>query len=211
MLVGVIDTGIDASHPDIAPNFDAALSRNFTVDIPRSTGPARSSRTAPARTRPTSTRTATARTWPAHRGGAERVGDRRRRPGGAAGEPAGRPGLRLFFLKPTVDAITYAADHGVDVVNLSFFVDPWLFNCPDNPADSPAEQLEQRTIVAAVQAAIDHARQPGVTAVAALGNEHTDLGAPTFDATSPDFPPVAATAAARRQHLPRSCRPSSTP
>ena len=82
------------------------------------------------------------------------------------------PGVRLvslragqdsgyFFLKPTVDAITYAADHGIDVVNLSFFVDPWLFNCPDNPADSPAEQLEQRTIVAAVQAAVDHARAAG--------------------------------------------------
>ena len=82
------------------------------------------------------------------------------------------PGVRLvslragqdsgyFFLKPTVDAITYAADHGVDVVNLSFFVDPWLFNCPGNPTDSPAEQLEQRTIVAAVQAAVDHARARG--------------------------------------------------
>ena len=34
MLVGIIDTGVDGTHPDIAPNFDAALSRNFTVDIP---------------------------------------------------------------------------------------------------------------------------------------------------------------------------------
>ena len=34
MLVGVIDTGIDGTHPDIAPNFDRALSRNFTTDIP---------------------------------------------------------------------------------------------------------------------------------------------------------------------------------
>ena len=32
--VGIIDTGIEGSHPDIAPNFDAALSRNFTTDIP---------------------------------------------------------------------------------------------------------------------------------------------------------------------------------
>src|SRR6478735_6290877 len=37
--VGVIDTGIDASHPDIAPNFNAALSRNFTMDIPSVDGP----------------------------------------------------------------------------------------------------------------------------------------------------------------------------
>jgi len=32
--VGVIDTGVDGTHPDIAPNFDRALSRNFTRDIP---------------------------------------------------------------------------------------------------------------------------------------------------------------------------------
>ena len=37
--VGIIDTGIDASHPDIAPNFNAALSRNFTSDIPLIDGP----------------------------------------------------------------------------------------------------------------------------------------------------------------------------
>ena len=30
--VGIIDTGIDASHPDIAPNLDHRLSRNFTTD-----------------------------------------------------------------------------------------------------------------------------------------------------------------------------------
>ncbi len=34
VLVGIIDTGLDASHPDIAPNFNADLSRNFTLDIP---------------------------------------------------------------------------------------------------------------------------------------------------------------------------------
>ena len=37
--VGIIDTGIDASHPDIAPNFDADLSRNFVTDMPDIDGP----------------------------------------------------------------------------------------------------------------------------------------------------------------------------
>ena len=32
--VGIIDTGIDGTHPDIAPNFDRADSRNFVTDIP---------------------------------------------------------------------------------------------------------------------------------------------------------------------------------
>ena len=39
VLVGVIDTGIDGSQPDIAPNFDATLSRNFTTDIELIDGP----------------------------------------------------------------------------------------------------------------------------------------------------------------------------
>ena len=39
VFVGIIDTGIDGSHPDIAPNFDRNLSRNFTVDIPLVDGP----------------------------------------------------------------------------------------------------------------------------------------------------------------------------
>jgi hypothetical protein len=32
--VGIIDTGVDGSDSDIAPNFDKANSRNFTQDIP---------------------------------------------------------------------------------------------------------------------------------------------------------------------------------
>lgn len=32
--VGIIDSGIDATHPDIAPNLDLAASRNFAPNIP---------------------------------------------------------------------------------------------------------------------------------------------------------------------------------
>ena len=72
---------------------------------------------------------------------------------------------------------------------MSFFIDPWLYNCRANPADSPAEQLEQATIIDATQRALDYARAHGVTLVAALGNEHQDLGAATkLDEISPDYP-----------------------
>ena len=93
-----------------------------------------------------------------------------------------------FFLGPTLDALTYAGDHGIDVVNMSYYIDPWLYNCAANPADSPAEQREQRLVIAATQRAIDYARNHGVTTIAAEGNGHTDLGKPAFDDTSPDYP-----------------------
>ena len=100
----------------------------------------------------------------------------------------------FFFLQPSVDALTYAGDHGIDVVNMSYFIDPWLYNCSGNPADSPD---------AAAGAADDRrgdeprARlrpQHGVTLIAAAGNEHTDIGHPTVDDDQPGLP------AGRRVH-----------
>ena len=95
-----------------------------------------------------------------------------------------------FFLQPSVDALTYAGKHGIDVVNMSYYVDPWLFNCTNNPADSPGDQQEQRTIVTAMQRALDFARRHGVTLVSAAGNGATDYTKVIDDASSPDFADV---------------------
>jgi subtilisin family serine protease len=97
----------------------------------------------------------------------------------------------FVFLQPVVDALVYAGLVGIDVVNMSFYIDPWLYNCLDNPADSPEARAEQRTVRVATQRAVNFARGHAVTPVAAMGNAHTDLGHPTADATSPDFPPGA--------------------
>ena len=94
-----------------------------------------------------------------------------------------------FFLESTVDALTYAGDAGIDVVNMSFYVDPWLFNCPSNPADSPEAQQQQRTIIKAVQRAVTYARDHGVTLISSAGNSGMNLGNPKVDNTSPDYPP----------------------
>src|SRR4051794_9218774 len=194
--VGIIDTGVDGTHPDIAPNFDRALSRNFTVDNPQpgiDDGPCEHpSCVDPVDEDDDGHGTHVAGTIGAALNGLGMAGVA---PGVdlvniRAGQDSG-----FFLLQPTVDALTYAGDHGIDVVNMSFFIDPWLFNCTANPADSPQEQAEQRTIIQATQAALDYARARGVTLVAAEGNENTDLGHPTTDATSPDFgaPPHART------------------
>jgi subtilisin family serine protease len=51
--------------------------------------------------------------------------------------------------------------------------------------------MEQRTIIEAVQQAVDYARSRGVTPVTATGNEALDLGKPRVDVISPDYPPGA--------------------
>ncbi len=190
VLVGVIDTGIDGNHPDIAPNFNRKLSRNFTVDIPEIDGPcadeADQSCNDPADVDEDGHGTHVAGTIasPINGIGIAGVAPNVTLVNLRAGQDSG-----FFFLGPTVDALTYAGDNGVDVVNMSFFIDPWLYNCRANPADSAAEQQEQATIIDATQRALDYARQHGVTLVAALGNEHQDLGAAIkTDDISPDFP-----------------------
>ncbi|GAA3147268.1 hypothetical protein GCM10020001_083230 [Nonomuraea salmonea] len=94
----------------------------------------------------------------------------------------------FFFLKPSLDALTYAADIGVDVVNMSYYVDPWLFNCRANKSDTKKQQLEQRAIITGMQRALDYARKRGVTLISALGNGSTDLGNPKIDKQSPGYP-----------------------
>ncbi|HLZ38079.1 MAG TPA: S8 family serine peptidase [Mycobacteriales bacterium] len=187
VVVGVIDTGIDATHPDLAPNLDRARSRNFTTDIPLADGPCEvSSCRDPVGVDPFGHGSHVASTIAAPINGFGIAGvapnvtlvDLR------AGQDSG-----LFFLKPTLDALSYAAEIGVDVVNMSYYVDPWLYNCPDNRADTPAEQQEQRAVRRATQRAITYAVRHGVLPVVAAGNENEDLGRPTVDATSPDYPP----------------------
>ena len=111
-----------------------------------------------------------------------------------------------FFLQPSVDALTYAGHNGIDVVNMSYYVDPWLFNCANHPADSPEDQAEQRTIVEAMQRALDFAHRRGVTLVAAAGNGASDYTKIINDASSPDFADVPGEAPYLRDLLdPASC------
>lgn len=190
VVVAVIDSGVDARNPDIAPNFDAALSRNWAPDLPEIDGPCEFRGCVdPADWDDNGHGTHVAGTLAAAANGmgisgvapnVTLVNDR-------AGQDSG-----YLFLGPVVDALTYAGDIGADVANMSFYVDPWLYNCVANPADSPADQAEQRTIIRAMQRALNYAYGKGVTLIAALGNNHEDLGDPRTDFISPDYPPGSA-------------------
>jgi subtilisin family serine protease len=187
--VGIIDTGVDGSHPDIAPNFNARLSRNFTVDDPTIDGACDTdpdgSCEDPSNVDENGHGTHVASTIgsPLNGIGIAGVAPKVELVNLRAGQDSG-----YFFLGASLDALTYAGDHGIDVVNMSYYIDPWLYNCTANPADSPAEQREQKLVIQATQRAIDYARARGVTTIAAEGNGHTDLGKPAFDDTSPDYP-----------------------
>ena len=90
-----------------------------------------------------------------------------------AGNAAG-----FFFPEAVVCAFMWAGDHHINVTNNSYFADPWLFNCKNDPG--------QRAIWTAERRAIKYAQQQGDVVVAAESNQADDLSHPTQDATSPD-------------------------
>ncbi|MFC0556082.1 S8 family serine peptidase [Planotetraspora thailandica] len=192
VLVGIIDTGVDGNHPDIAPNFNRELSRNFVTDQP--TDPNGKKLDGPCE--------AAGCKDPADvddDGHGTHVASTIGSPLNGIGVAGVAPDVSLvnlragtdsgyFFLKPTMDALAYAADVGVDVVNMSFYVDPWTYNCAANPQDSRADQLAQRGILVGMRRAVDYAHARGVTMITAIGNSGTDLGKPGKDTASPDYP-----------------------
>jgi subtilisin family serine protease len=185
VTVGVLDTGLDASNPDLAPRFSARLSRNFAPDIVDVDGACEvASCLDPVGTDDGGHGTHVAGTIGAALNG---VGLSGVAPNVTLVELKGGQDSGYFFLDPVVNALTYAGDAGLDVVNLSFYVDPWLYNCEANPADSPEAQAEQRAIIAGMRRALEYAHDAGVTLVGALGNNHEDLGNPRTDTSSPDY------------------------
>ncbi|GAB2942432.1 S8 family serine peptidase [Micromonospora polyrhachis] len=185
VTVGILDTGVDASNPDLAPNFSWSLSRNFAPDIEEIDGPCE----AAGCLDPVGTDDGGHGTHVAGSVGAAANGF------GLSGvapnvtlvELKGGQDSGYFFLDPVVNALVHAADVGLDVVNMSFYVDPWAYNCLNNPADSPEEQAAQRATIRAMHRALDYAHYRGVTLVGALGNNNEDLAAPRVDTSSPNY------------------------
>lgn len=186
VTVALLDSGLDWTHPELAPAVDKRLSRDFRTYDPSIDIFCAVACDAPLGVDPVGHGTAMASLVGAARDG--------------FGMQGVAPGVTLVDLRigqpdgwvlasPVLNALVYAANKGIDVANLSFSIDPWVFNCPNNAADSTAEQAEQRAIIAAVTRATRYARSKGVTLVAAAGNENNDLGDPGTDIFSPDLPP----------------------
>ncbi len=188
VTVAVIDTGVDDTHPDLAPNFSAGQSASCVSGK----ADTRAGAWRPHNPEKDYHGTHVAGTIAAARNG---VGVSGVAPGvKVSGIKVSTPDDSAFFYaESVVCAFVFAADHGVAVTNNSYYVDPWLFNCPDNP--------DQKAIADAVGRATKYAQDKGIVNVASAGNSNMDLAAKEVtDTSSPnDSTPVP------RKVDPRQC------
>ena len=184
--IGDIDTGIDLTNTDIMPNVDVAASCVFLYADTPTANPAEqvtrgdcSNKAALQDLAGHGTHTAGTIAAPINGIGVSGVAPKAKVVVLKAGTEQG-----YFFTQSVVDALRYAGDQHLDAVNMSFFADPWLFNCRNDK--------EQKAIIKAISDAARYAQQRGVVLIAAAGNDGIDLNHPVTDEISPDFPPGAA-------------------
>ena len=84
------------------------------------------------------------------------------------------------FIYPeyAVCGFVWAGMRGMDVTNNSYYVDPFMYYCEDQPDQYAAKE--------AVRRAVEWSTRQGVVHAAAAGNAATDLANNTTDNTSPD-------------------------
>ncbi|MBO1335180.1 S8 family serine peptidase [Streptomyces sp. VRA16 Mangrove soil] len=172
VTVGVIDTGVDDTHPDLAPNFSPSQSANCVGGkADTSYGAWRPSEAAADHG------THVAGTIAAARNG---IGVAGVAPGvRLAAIKVADPGTQLFYTESVVCAFVFAADHGIDITNNSYYSDPWYMNC--------VTDADQKALVDSITRAIRYARDKGVTSVASAHNFNDDLASDSVvDTSSPD-------------------------
>ncbi|MEU8973492.1 S8 family serine peptidase [Streptomyces monashensis] len=171
VTVAVIDTGVDDTHPDIAPNFDRADSVNCVSGRPDTTdGAWRPS----ASESPHGTHVAGEIAAAKNGVGVTGVAPGVKVAGIKVADPKG-----YFYTEAVVCGFMWAAGHHVDVTNNSYYTDPWYFNCTGDP--------DQRALVDAITRASRYAEKKGTVNVAAAGNESYDLASDSItDKSSPN-------------------------
>jgi len=171
VLVGVLDSGVDATHPDLTAAIDPTRSAGCLSGKPDQS---------PAAWSPTTSLHGT------HVAGIIAAADDGRGITGVA------PGVRLASVKVVDDdgfiypeyavcGFMWAVQEHMRIANNSYSLDPWLLTCSNVPGQAVA--------YAAVQRAVDYATAHGVLSIAAAGNERTNLANPGQDVRSPDNVP----------------------
>ncbi len=171
VLVAVLDSGVDATHPDLAAAVDPTRSAGCLSGKPDRS---------PAAWSPSTSVHGT------HVAGTIAASDDGRGITGVA------PRVRLASVKVVDDdgfiypeyavcGFMWAASQQARVANNSYSLDPWVLTCSDVPGQAVAHE--------AVRRAVHYATVQGVLSIAAAGNERTDLANPGQDLRSPDNAP----------------------
>ncbi|RZQ59274.1 S8 family peptidase [Amycolatopsis suaedae] len=181
VTVGVLDTGVDDTHPDLTRAVDRRQSVSCLSGwADRSPGAWRPSLDGHG--------THVAGTIAAARNGAGVLGI--------------APDVRLAAVKlaerddtETADAVVcgfvWAAEHGFQITSNSYRTMPWYYNCPSHP--------DQAAITTAIGRAVAYAQRRDVLVVASAGNAGIDLTKRSVDTESPrDSTPV-------RREIDNSC------
>jgi subtilisin family serine protease len=182
VTVGVIDGGIDFTHIDLSGRINTALSCSFINTDTPTADPAEiangdcSNKTAVQDLQGHGTHVATTIAGALNGHGIVGVAPNATIVGLKACTIEG-----FCFVDSVAAALRYAGDHEIDVVNLSLFADPYLYYCSNDAG--------QRAMYKQMKDAAKYAQQRGVVIVAAAGNEAQDLGHPSEDTISPDWPP----------------------
>jgi len=183
--VGDIDSGVDLTHPDVAPNLDLAHSCSFIFDHDPTALPVEmangdcSNKAAVQDYSGHGTHTASTIAAPINGIGIAGVA-----PEATIVAIKACTHVGYCFADSVAAALRYAGDLRLDVVNLSLFADPYLYYCGND--------AQQRAIYQSLQSAARYAQQRGVLIIAAAGNQADDMAHPTTDVISPDWPPDAA-------------------
>jgi subtilisin family serine protease len=159
VVVGDIDTGIDAHHPDLAANVDWSKSVSCVGGVPNQDYAAWEDNHFHG--------THTAGTIAAAYNGYGIVGVA---PDVTLAAIKGCNDSGYCWPEAIICSFMWAADNDIDITNNSYYVDPYLFNCHND--------AEQRAIWKAVQRAVRYAQQNGVLVVSSTGNSNDDLSHP---------------------------------
>jgi len=169
VVVGDLDTGLDFTHPDLAPNYRPDLSADCSSGVA-------SPLLADNDKNGHGTQTAGTIAAAVNGIGVTGVAPNVSLVGVKSSNDAG-----FFFPEMVICSYRWVAEKGIDVTNNSYFADPSLYNCVNGPG--------QRAIWKAERRAIQYAQSKGTVVVASEGNDSTDLSHPAIDPISPDTEP----------------------
>ncbi|WP_240494172.1 S8 family peptidase [Actinomyces denticolens] len=172
--IGIIDTGVDSDHPDLAPAYDAATSRSFLTGNSCDDDPGCGDPGFDGAGHGTGVAGIIAASADGH--GIVGAAPGARIVSLKAGDQKG-----IFTAEATSQAIRYGADAELDILVMSFTIDPWFRLCEDAPQDTPQEREQQEEDLERITSALEYASSRGVLLVAASGNKAFDLDNGTED------------------------------